>query len=152
MEIMSNQLDNNRKPRVQITYDVEVNNAKIKKELPFVVGIIGNFSGDNQNLSPLKDREFLEINKDNFNNIMQKIAPEINISINNVIDKNIPKKMNVNLKFNSLEDFHPSKVAYQIPILKKLLDARQVLLETLSKVESSENFESSLEEYFNKNQ
>src|SRR6195256_5597391 len=116
-----------RKPRVHITYDVETEGAQIERELPFVVGVMGDFSGNPTTpLQPLKDRKFIQIDRDNFDDVMARIAPELNMRVANTLAGD-DSEMAVQLKFKSLSDFEPGAIAQQVPALKKLLDTRNQL-------------------------
>jgi type VI secretion system protein ImpB len=131
-----------RRPRVHITYDVETDGAKEIKELPFVVGVMASLSGhrDEKELGPLRDRKFVEIDRDNVNQVMQDAAPTLNLSVNNTLSDD-GSKLRVGLKFNSMEDFAPAKVAEQVPALKELLDMRKRLDEVLSRISTNTQLE-----------
>ena len=135
-----------RKPRVHITYEVETNGAMEIKELPFVVGVMAALSGHRPEgeLGPLKDRKFTQIDRDNFDDVMAKVSPELHFKAENTLagDKS---EMQVDLKFQSMEDFSPARVADQVPALKKLLETRARLSDLVSKVDRSENLEAVLE-------
>lgn len=135
-----------RKPRVQITYDVETNGALQKKELPFVIGVVADLSAQRtEPLPPLKDRRFVEVDRDNLNSVMADAAPEVNIRVDNKLSED-GSQLSVPLKFRSMEDFHPAKVAEQVPALKELLDMRQRLDEVLSKIGVNAKLEGLLQE------
>jgi type VI secretion system protein ImpB len=135
-----------RKPRVHITYDVETEGAQILRELPFVVGIMGDFSGDpTEALRPLAERKFIQIDRDNFNEVMARMTPGLNIRVANKLADD-GSEMAVALKFNSIEDFEPGRVAEQVPALKALLETRNKLRDLMSKVDRSEQLESLLEQ------
>lgn len=135
-----------RKPRVHITYEVETEGAAIERELPFVVGVMGDFAGDpSEPLKPLAERKFVQIDRDNFNDVMARIQPGLNIKVDNTLAAD-GSEMAVNLKFRSIEDFEPAKVAEQVPALKALLDTRAKLRDLMSKVDRSEELEGLLEE------
>src|SRR5271170_7151014 len=107
MESIHDKLARVRKPRVHITYQVETEGAEVLRELPFVVGILGDFSGDpTQPLRPLADRKFIQIDRDNFNEVMARMTPGLNIRVDNKLAQN-GSQMSVALKFNALEDFEP---------------------------------------------
>jgi len=134
-----------RKPRVHITYDVETGGAAVKRELPFVMGILGDFSGNpTKALKPLRDRKFVQIDRDNFDEVMAKTAPELHLKVENTITGD-GSEMAVDLEFKSMEDFDPAQVANQVEPLKKLLATRQKLSDLMSKVDRSEELESILE-------
>jgi type VI secretion system protein ImpB len=135
-----------RKPRVHITYEVETEGAAIERELPFVVGVMGDFAGDpSEPLKPLAERKFVQIDRDNFNDVMARIQPGLNIKVDNTLAAD-GSQMAVNLKFRSIEDFEPAKVAEQVPALKALLDTRSKLRDLMSKVDRSEELEGLLED------
>lgn len=135
-----------RKPRVHITYDLEANGASATKELPFVMGVMGDYSGDNtENKKPLKEREFVKIDRDNFNEVMAKVSPELNIKVENTLQGD-GSEVPVNLKFNTMEDFEPHKVIEQVDSLKKLLDTRNKLRDLLTKADRSDKLETLLEQ------
>jgi type VI secretion system protein ImpB len=135
-----------RKPRVHITYEVETEGAEILRELPFVVGIMGDFSGDpTEPLRPLSERKFIQIDRDNFNEVMARMTPGLNIRVANKLADD-GSEMVVALKFNSIDDFEPGRVADQVPALRALLDTRNKLRDLMSKVDRSEQLESLLEQ------
>lgn len=135
-----------RKPRVHITYEVETEGAAVMKELPFVVGVLGDFSGNPEKpLKSLKERKFVQIDRDNFNDVMAKIAPELNMKVENTI-KGDGSEMAVKLNFNSMDDFDPAAVVNQVEPLKKLLETRNKLNDLMSKVDRSEDLEGLLEQ------
>jgi type VI secretion system protein ImpB len=135
-----------RKPRVHITYEVETEGAEILRELPFVVGIMGDFSGDpTEPLRPLAERKFIQIDRDNFNEVMARMTPGLNIRVDNKLADD-GSQMAVALKFNSIEDFEPGRVADQVPALRALLETRNKLRDLMSKVDRSEQLESLLEQ------
>ena len=135
-----------RKPRVHITYDVETEGAEILRELPFVVGIMGDFSGDPTTpLRPLSERKFIQIDRDNFNEVMARMTPGLNLRVDNKLADD-GSEMAVSLKFNSMDDFEPARVAEQVPALKALLETRNKLRDLMSKVDRSEQLESLLEQ------
>ena len=135
-----------RKPRVHITYEVETEGAEILRELPFVVGIMGDFSGDpTQPLKPLSERKFIQIDRDNFNEVMARMTPGLNIRVDNKLADD-GSQMAVSLQFDSIEDFEPARVAEQVPALKALLETRNQLRDLMSKVDRSEQLESLLEQ------
>jgi type VI secretion system protein ImpB len=135
-----------RKPRVHITYEVETEGAEILRELPFVVGILGDFSGDpTEPLRPLSERKFIQIDRDNFNDVMTRMTPGLNIRVDNKLADD-GSQMAVALKFNSIEDFEPGRVAEQVPALRTLLETRNKLRDLMSKVDRSEQLENLLEQ------
>jgi len=135
-----------RKPRVHITYDVETEGAVVQKELPFVVGVMGDFSGDpTQPLKPLRDRKFIQIDRDNFNDIMSRMTPGLNLKVDNTLVGD-GSELGVQLKFDSLEDFEPANVARQVEPLRKLLETRDKLRDLLTKIDRSQDLENVLEQ------
>jgi type VI secretion system protein ImpB len=135
-----------RKPRVHITYDVETEGAQIVRELPFVMGVMGDFSGDpTQPLKPLAERKFVQIDRDNFNDVMARMAPGLKLKVDNTLADD-GSQMAVDLKFNSIEDFDPERVVEQVPALKALLETRNKLRDLMSKADRSEQLESLLEQ------
>ncbi len=136
-----------RKPRVHITYDVETEGALQKQELPFIVGVMGDFSGDpTKKLEPLAKRKFTEINRDNFNQVMKGMNVGLEMSVPNTMVEEDGKEMKVNLKFESMDDFEPAKVASQVEPLKKLLATRERLRDLMAKVDRSEDLEGLLDQ------
>jgi type VI secretion system protein ImpB len=119
-------LDRVRPPRVQITYDVEVGDAIEIKELPFVMGVLGDFSGQPTDPLPrLKDRKFVEVTPDNFDSVLEGMKPHLAFNVENKLseDPNAPQ-LKVDLHFKSMEDFEPERVARQVKPLRELLDLR----------------------------
>lgn len=146
MASVHDKLNRVRKPRVHITYDVETEGAAIERELPFIVGVMGDFAGDSSEpLKPLAERKFTQIDRDNFNDVMARIAPGLNMKVENTLAGD-GSEMGVNLKFRSMDDFEPAKVAEQVPALKALLDTRSKLRDLMSKVDNSEKLEELLDE------
>ena len=112
-----------RKPRVHITYEVETEGAEVLKELPFIVGILGDFSGDpTEPLKPMKDRKFISIDRDNFDQVMRRMAPGLKMRVDNKLSEE-GGEVAVDLKFNSIEDFEPARVAQQVPALRASVSA-----------------------------
>jgi type VI secretion system protein ImpB len=143
-------LERVRKPRVHIKYQVETDGALIERELPFVVGVMGDFSGNpTAPKTALKDRKFINIDQDNFDSVMERIGPELNIKVTNTL-KGDGSEMPVSVKFKSMDDFEPARVAEQVPALKKLIDARNKLRDLMSKVDRSDELEGLLEEVLQK--
>ena len=135
-----------RKPRVHITYEVETEGAEIVRELPFVVGVMGDFSGDPTTpLKPMTDRKFTQIDRDNFNDVMANMTPGLNLKVDNTLADD-GSQMSVGLKFSSMDDFEPARVAAQVPALAALLETRAKLRDLMSKVDRSEELENLLEQ------
>jgi type VI secretion system protein ImpB len=138
-------LERVRKPRVHITYQVETEGAAVEKELPFVAGVLGDFSGNpTEPLKPLKDRKFIQIDRDNFNDVMARMTPGLNLKVENTL-KNDGSEMAVQLKFGAIDDFEPGKIVKQVDPLRKLLETRDKLRDLLTKVDRSEDLENVLE-------
>ncbi len=135
-----------RKPRVHIAYEVETEGAQVTRELPFIVGVMGDFSGDpTQPLRPLSDRKFAQIDRDNFNDVMARLAPGLNLKVDNTLADD-GSEMAVNLKFNSMDDFEPARIVAQVPALQALMETRNKLRDLMSKVDRSEELEGLLEQ------
>ena len=135
-----------RKPRVHITYEVETEGAQIERELPFVVGVMGDFSGDPTSpLRPMADRKFIQIDRDNFNDVMANMTPGLKLKVENTLAGD-GTEMSVNLKFNSMDDFEPARLAEQVPALKALLETRNKLRDLMSKADRSADLENLLEQ------
>jgi type VI secretion system protein ImpB len=134
----------NRPPRVQITYDVEIGNAFEKKELPLVVGLMADLSGQPENPLPkFKERRFVEIDRDNFNDVMSKISPRLDISVPDTLKGE--GNLKVELRFNQIDQFEPESIVNQIPRLSRLLEARQQLRDLLGKLDGNDELDALLE-------
>jgi type VI secretion system protein ImpB len=134
----------NRPPRVQITYDVEIGGATEKKELPLVVGLLADLSG--QPLVPLpklKDRRLIEIDRDNFNEVMGKIAPRLDLSVPDTLKGS--GNLKIELNFTEFNHFHPESIVKQVPRLAKLLEVRQQLRDLLGKLDGNDELDALLE-------
>lgn len=146
---LQHKLDRVRAPRVQITYDVEVGDAIEMKEIPFVVGVLSDLSGKpDEPLPKLKDRKFVEIDRDNFNNVLAGMKPRLAFKVDNKIT-NDDSKIAVELRFKSMDDFHPEQVVQQVEPLKKLADARLKLSELLNKLDGNDRLEELLQQVVN---
>jgi type VI secretion system protein ImpB len=116
----------NRAPRVQIEYDLELYGAQKKVQLPFVMGVMANLSGNpSEPLPPVADRKFLEVSVDNFDDRLKAMKPRVAIQVPDTLTNQ--GNLNVELTFESMEDFSPAAVARKVPALAKLLEARQQL-------------------------
>jgi type VI secretion system protein ImpB len=143
-ESLQHKLDRVRRPRVQITYDVETNGAMQKVELPFVMGIMADLSGMPANPLPaMKDRKFVNIDRDNFNDVLAKAAPRLAFRVDNKLSGE-NSQMNVELNFKHMEDFDPANVARQIPALREMLEMRHRLSQLLTKMEGNDKLEAML--------
>lgn len=136
------------KNRVSITYDVETNGSIEKRELPFVVGVIGDFSGNKpiEKKDAVEKRKFIDINKDNFNRVMSVIGPELSLKVPNKVTDENDSELPVHLTFSSMKDFEPENIARQVEPLKHLLDARKKLRELLAHADRSNDLEQLLKE------
>ncbi|MCL4807381.1 MAG: type VI secretion system contractile sheath small subunit [Thermoanaerobaculia bacterium] len=140
-ESIQQKLKRVRPPRVQITNDVEIGGARELKELPFVVGVLADFSGQpEQPLPRMKDRKITEIDRDNFDQVLAGMAPRVAMAVENKMAGD-GSKMGVDLKFSSLDDFEPDKVVQQVDPLRKMVEARQRLSDLLSKADGNEKLE-----------
>lgn len=138
-------LDRVRPPRVHITYDVETGGASQKKELPFVVGILADLSGKpSQPLPKLKERKFTEIDRDNFNDVLDSVNPRLALRVDNKL-QNDGTQVNVELNFNHMDDFNPANIARQVEPLRKLMDARKKLTDLLAKLDGNDKLEELLQ-------
>lgn len=143
-ESLQHKIDRVRPPRIQITYDVEIGGAIELKELPFVVGVMGDFVGKpDEPLPALKNRKFVEIDPDNFNQVMEGMKPRLAYSVENKL-QNDGSKIGVELNFTNIEDFEPDNVVQQVEPLRKLVEARQKLSDLLSKMDGNEKLENIL--------
>ncbi len=136
-------LDRVRPPRVQITYDVEVGGAIEIKELPFVVGVLGDFTGNpEQPLPKLKERKFVEVNPDNFDTVLEGMKPHLSFAVDNKLsDEPDAPQLKVDLKFKKLDDFEPANVAKQVKPLKELLDLRTRLSDLRGNLQGNDKLE-----------
>jgi len=145
-ESLQHKIDRVRPPRVQITYDVETGGAIELKELPFVVGVLGDFVGKSEEPLPaLKNRKFVEVDPDNFNQVLAGMKPRLAFTLDNKLQDD-GSKMGVELKFKNIEDFEPDNVVQQIKPLRKLVEARKKLSDLRSKMDGNEKLESMLED------
>ena len=136
-------LDRVRPPRVHVTYDVEVGDAIEIKELPFVMGVLGDFTGQpTEPLAKLKDRKFVEVNPDNFDSVLEGMKPHLSFAVENKLseDSDAPQ-LKVDLHFKSLEDFEPQNVAKQVKPLKELLDLRTRLSDLRGSLQGNDKLE-----------
>lgn len=146
MASVHEKLERVRKPRVHIKYEVETEGAMVAKELPFVVGVLGDFSGNpTEPLKPFGERKFVQIDRDNFDDVMRRMTPGLQLSVENTL-QNDGSEMAVSLKFEKMEDFQPGAIVEQVPALKALLDARNELRDLMSKADRSDELERLLEE------
>jgi type VI secretion system protein ImpB len=145
-ESLQHKLDRVRAPRVHITYDVEIGDAIEMKEIPFVVGVLADLSGKpDEPLPKLKQRKFIEIDRDNFNNVLEGMKPRLAFKVDNKLTGE-DTKMAVELRFKSIDEFHPESVVKQINPLQKLLEARQRLSDLLSKLDGNDKLDELLQD------
>ena len=132
-----------RPPRVQITYDVEIGDAIELKELPFVLGVMGDFTGQpTEPLPRLKDRRFVEVTPDNFDSVIESMRPHLAFSVENKLsEESDAPQLKVDLNFKSLEDFEPEQVARQIRPLRELLDLRTKLNDLRGTLQTNEKLD-----------
>ncbi|MFP2505011.1 type VI secretion system contractile sheath small subunit [Buttiauxella gaviniae] len=146
MSNTQNKLNKSRPPRVQITYDVETGGEQETKELPLVVGVIGEFTQDD---SDLRDRKFIKIDKDNFNDVMSGMASKVEM----LVDSALPEtegKLSVALKFNSIDDFTPDNIVAQVEPLRNLLKLREQLSDLRNRTASNDRLKDQLFDIINK--
>lgn len=134
-----------RPPRVHLTCEVETNGAMVLKELPFVSSVLADLAGDKKRDKKLKDREFVTIDRDNFDSVLAGIAPELKFRAENTLAGD-GSELAVELKFGSLKDFSPEQIAAQIPALKALLQTREKLVDLKSRADGNDRLEELLNE------
>ncbi len=146
-ESLQHKLDRVRSPRVHITYDVETGGAVEKKELPFVMGVFGDFTGmPEEPLPKLKDRKFVEIDPDNFDSVLAATKPHLSFSVENKLsDDPDAGQLKVDLKFRSMDDFEPTQVAKQVKPLKDLLDLRTKLSDLRGSLQGNDKLDELLQ-------
>lgn len=146
MASVHDKLERVRKPRVHIKYEVETEGAMVEKELPFVVGVLGDFSGDpTADAKPLKDRKFVQVDRDNFNEIMARMQPTLALRVADKLSGKDDAELAVELSFTSIEDMEPGRIVAQVPALQKLLETRNRLRDLLTKADRSTQLEDLLE-------
>jgi type VI secretion system protein ImpB len=144
-ESIQHKLDRVRKPRVHITYDVHTGTAIEKKELPFVVGVLADLSGNPKDALPkMKERKFVEIDRDNFNEVLAGTKPRLTFKAPNRLSDD-GSQLGVELQFKHMDDFGPEAVAQQVEPIRKLVEARQRLNELALKLNSSDKLEELLQ-------
>lgn len=145
-ESTQHKLDRVRPPRVQITYDVEIGDAIEIKELPFVLGVMGDFTGQAvEPLPRLRDRKFTEVNPDNFDQVLAGMKPHLAYSVENKLSEDPDAgQLKVDLHFKSLDDFAPENVVRQVKPLRELMDLRQRLSDLRGTLQTNEQLEEAL--------
>ncbi|MGE8537655.1 MAG: type VI secretion system contractile sheath small subunit [Acinetobacter sp.] len=145
-ESVQKKLQRIRPPRVQLTYDVEVGDGREVKELPFVVGMLGDFSAASElEKSKLKDKKFINVDLENIDEVMQSLAPRASFQVDNSLSEE-GGKISVNLVFNAMDDFRPEQVVQQVEPLRKLVEARERLTDLRNKISNNERLEDLLDE------
>ncbi|AOA58842.1 type VI secretion system contractile sheath small subunit [Acinetobacter larvae] len=145
-ESVQKKLQRIRPPRVQLTYDVEVGDGKEIKELPFVVGVLADFSAASElEKTKLKDKKFINVDLENFDEVMESLAPRAAFQVENTLTEE-GGRMGVDLTFNSIEDFRPESIVQQVDPLRKLLEARERLTDLRNKISNSERLEDLLDD------
>jgi type VI secretion system protein ImpB len=140
-----------RPPRVQIEYEVHIGDAIELKELPFVLGVLGDFTGQPaEELPRLKDRKFVDLNPDNFDDVLASMKPHLAYSVaNKLSDSPDAPKLKVDLSFRKLEDFEPEQVAKQVKPLRELLELRTKLADLRGSLQTNQNLDELLQDVIN---
>lgn len=145
-ESVQKKLQRIRPPRVQLTYDVEVGDVREVKELPFVVGVLGDFSAASElEKTKLKDKKFINVDLDNIDEVMESLAPRASFQVENTLTEE-GGKMSVDLTFNSMDNFNPEQVVQQVAPLRRLVEARERLTDLRNKISNNERLEDLLDE------
>ena len=145
-ESVQKKLQRIRPPRVQLTYDVEVGDAKEIKELPFVIGVLGDFSAASElEKTKLKDKKFINVDLDNIDEVMTSLAPRAAFQVENMLTEE-KGSLTINLTFNGMQDFRPENVVLQVDPLRKLVEARERLTDLRNKISNNERLEDLLDE------
>ena len=150
-ESVQKRLQRVRPPRVQLSYDVEIGDAVENKELPFVLGVMGDFTGKQDPDNPLpklRDRKFVSVDVDNFDDVLKAAAPKATFRVKNAISEG-GGEFGVNLQFNSMDDFSPEAVVQQVEPLRKLLEARTKLSDLRNKLAGNDKLEDVLNDVLN---
>jgi type VI secretion system protein ImpB len=145
-ESVNRKLERVRAPRVHIKYDVETGGAIEMKELPFVMGVLGDFTGHpKEPLEKLKDRQFVDVTPENFDDVLKSMKPHLNLRVDNVLTGEAGARIGADLKFESLDDFSPDRVAMQVDPLRKLLELRQQLADLRGTLQGNDKLEEILQ-------
>ncbi len=140
-------LDRVRKPRVQIKYEVWKGDSMKLADLPFVMGVMGDYSGKpDEPLPPMKERKFLEIDRDNFNKVLSGMKPRLAFHVDDKISGKQGKELGIELRFNSMDDFKPDNVVKQITPLRELLEIREKLDDLSKKMDGNDKLEELMNE------
>lgn len=146
-ESLQHKLDRVRAPRVRITYDVETGSGMEMKEIPFVVGALADLSGRQNEEGPkLKEKRFVEVDRDNFDSVLEGMKPRLAFKVEDKLAGD-GSRMAVELRFRSMEDFHPEKVAMQVEPLRRLVEARRRLSELLGKLDGNDRLDELLQKF-----
>jgi type VI secretion system protein ImpB len=146
-ESLQKKLDRVRRPRVQIKYEVYTGDAMELKELPFVMGVLSDLSGQpDKPLPAMKDRKFVDIDRDNFNKVLAGIAPRLAYRAQDKLSGKEESQLNVELRFKNMDDFSPENVVKQIEPLRQLLEQRDRLKDLLGKMEGNDKLEEMLQQ------
>ena len=142
-ESVNSKLDRVRSPRVHIKYEVETGGAIEMKELPFVMGVLGDFTGQPEEpLAKLKERKFVDVTPDNFDDVLKSMKPHLAFSVENLLsDEPDAGKINVDLRFQSLDDFSPERIAQQVEPLRKLLELRGQLADLRGSLQGNDKLD-----------
>jgi type VI secretion system protein ImpB len=145
-ESLQHKLDRVRPPRVHITYDVEIGDAIVMKELPFVVGVLADLAGKpDEPLPLLRDRKFVDIDRDNFNEVLKGAKPRLTFRVDNKLTDD-ETKLGIELRFTNMDDFEPERVVQQVEPLRKLLEIRRELKGLLAKTDGNDRLNEQLQE------
>jgi type VI secretion system protein ImpB len=146
-ESVNRKLERVRAPRVHIKYDVETGGAIEMKELPFVMGVLGDFTGQPaEPLAKLKERKFVEVTPDNFDDVLKSMKPHLQFTVENVLSEEPDAgKLGVELKFENLDDFSPDRIAQQVEPLRKLLELRQNLSDLRGSLQGNDKLDEILQ-------
>ena len=149
-ESVNSKLSRVRAPRVHISYEVETGGAIEMKELPFVMGVLGDFTGQPvEPLAKLKERKFVEVTPDNFDDVLKSMKPHLNFTVENLLsDDSNAGKIAVDLKFESLDDFSPDRIAQQVDPLRKLLELRQQLSDLRGSLQGNDKLDEIIQNTF----
>ena len=143
-------LERVRPPRVNISYDVETGGAIETKELPFLMGVLADFSGQPAEALPrLKERKFVEVNPDNFDTVLKSMKPRVAFTVENKLQPGAGNKIGVDLTFESLDDFSPENVAQRVKPLKELLDLRTKLADLRGSLQGNDKLDEILQNTLN---
>ena len=146
-ESVNAKLERVRAPRVHIKYEVETGGAIEMKELPFVMGVLGDFTGHPEEpLAKLKERKFVEVTPDNFDTVLKSMKPHLSFTVDNLLSDDAEAgKIGVDLRFQSLDDFSPERIAEQVEPLRKLLELRRQLADLRGSLQGNDKLEEILQ-------